>query len=150
MPRKKAEVREDGALVPLVQTDDRGYDAAMLRASGMPWDQIATTLDFTGANEARVTVNAYVQRAAMQADQAMRQEALDLTMLRLDQLLIMAWQQAEAGDLKAIDTCVRIIAQQAKLWGFEDRSERVTNNTVIVRPEDFAKTFQAHVEGRAS
>ncbi len=150
MARKKAEEREDGQLVPLIQSDDRGYRAALHRARGMDWAEIARLEDYNSEVEARVSVTAYIQRAAMQMDEAHRVEALNLTMYRLDELLKKAWAQADEGDLKAIDTCLRIISQQAKLWGFEDRSERVTNNTVIVRPEDFAKTFQAHVEGRAS
>ena len=36
MPRKKAEPREDGQLVPFIQSDDRSYRASLLRAQGMP------------------------------------------------------------------------------------------------------------------
>lgn len=150
MPRKKAEPREDGQLVSFIQSDDRSYRASLLRAQGMPWAEIATQEGFTDEVEARVSVTAYIQRAAMAVDEAHRVEALNLTMYRLEVLLQKAWAHVEEGDLKAIDTALRIIVQMAKLWGFEDRSERVTNNTVIVRPEDFAKTFQSHVEGRAS
>lgn len=150
MPRKKVEEREDGQLLPFVQSDDRSYRAAMARARGMDWAEIAELEEYNSPADARLSVTAYIQRAAMVIDEAQRVEALNMTMLRLDVLLQKAWAQVDQGDLKAIDTCLRIIMQQAKLWGFEDRTERVTNNTVIVRPEDFAKTFQSHVEGRSA
>ena len=150
-PRKKREPRADGvvAIVPdVVEDEERPYLAYKLRNQGHDWPDIARMTGYEDAPHARLSVQAYMQRTAMAQSQERREEVLAMQMDRLNDLYRIAYAQADQGDLKGVDSCVRIVSQVSKLWGLEDRSEKVTNQTVVVTEGEFAETLKAHVLGR--
>jgi len=152
-PRKKRETREDGvvALVPgVLEEDDRPYTAYKLRNQGYDWRTVASLTGYGDEAQARLSVQAYMQRTAMSQVQARRDEVLTMQMDRLDDLYRLAYAQASEGDLKGVDSCVRIVGQVSKLWGLEDKSEKITNQTVVVTDAEFAETLKAHVQGRSA
>jgi hypothetical protein len=48
------------------------------------------------------------------------------------------------GDLKAIDTCIRVMGHRAKLLGLEYREETVVNRTIVVAgsTEQYVQTLK--------
>ena len=152
-PRKKREPRADGvvALVPeVIEDDERPYLAYQLRNQGNDWPAVARLLGYASADQARLTVQTYMQRTAMSQSRERREEVLMMQMDRLDDLYRLAYAQASEGDLKGVDSCVRIVGQVSKLWGLEDKSEKVTNQTVVVTEGEFAEVLKAHVQGRSA
>lgn len=143
--------RSDGlALVPTWSTDEeRHYRAHQLRLKGEDWAQVAKLCGYDSADSARIAVRAYLQRAAQSMAEEHRTEALQAEIERLNTLQASVWDQALDGDLKAVDTAVKIVVARAKLMGLDRDGEKVTNNTVVVTEQDFVKIMQAHAEGRA-
>jgi hypothetical protein len=138
---------QDGDLVPLPDNptqDERAYAAHQLRLGGLTWTEVATKAGYANAATANVEVKAFLQRAALMRDYALRQESLDMEMDRLDALQAAAWGAAMTGDLKAIDTCIRVMGHRAKLLGLEYREETVVNRTIVVTgsTEQYVQTLK--------
>lgn len=153
-PKRTRAPRPDGQLVAVdVGEEDRAYEAHKLRLTGMDWRTVASQVGYTSAVSAQVSVRAYLQRAAATRSRLQQTESLDLAIERLDELLAKAWAKVEDGDLKAIDTCQRLIMNRARLEGHgvataDKDSEGVTYQTVVVAPENFAEIMRAVAEGR--
>lgn len=161
MPRKKAEpkaevavpeVRPDGQVLESVPTwsteEDRAYAAHKLRQQGKDWAQVARLTGYANPDTARMVVRSYLQKAAVELAVEHRQEMLQTEIARLDTLQAAIWDQAIEGDVKAVDSVIRIINARAKLLGIDQQSgDKVTNNTVVVSEKDFVKIMQAHAMG---
>lgn len=149
MPRKKP-VREDGSLVLVSDLEeDRAYQAIQLRNQGYDWTQVANQTGYQDATTARMSARAYTQRASLQLTRERREEIVETQIARLDDLYQLAYARAAGGDLKAIDTCVRIAGQTARIVEQRDEGEdRLNTKTVVVTSEEYASVLQAHVEAR--
>lgn len=139
---------KDGELVPLPDEpsqDERAHAAHQLRLSGKRWHEVAAKAGYANAATANVEVRAFLQRAALSRDIALREEALELEMDRLDALQEVAWGAAMSGDLKAIDSCLRIMGHRAKLLGLEYRDEAQATRTIVVAgtTEQYVRTLKA-------
>jgi hypothetical protein len=145
------EVRRDALVpVPTWHTDEeRHYAAHQERLKGKDWAEVARLCGYANEDSARIAVRAYLQRAADSLADEHRTEALQAEISRLNTLQAAVWDQALNGDLKAVDTVVRVISTRAKLMGLDREGEKVTNNTVVVTEKDFVAIMQAHAEGRA-
>lgn len=139
---------DDGELVPIPEEptqDERAYAAHQLRLGGLPWAVVAEKAGYANAASANVEVKAFLQRAALHRDSALREEALNLEMDRLDALQAAAWGAAMTGDLKAIDSCLRVMGHRAKLLGLEYREEASVTRTIVVTgsTEQYVQTLKA-------
>jgi hypothetical protein len=89
--------------------------ALELRQAGYPYDTIAEMLHYADRGGAHKAVVAGLKAA-------LREPATDLRKLeetRLDKLQTSVWAKALAGDMKAIDRCLRILERRAKLLGLD-------------------------------
>lgn len=92
---------------------DRQRKAMDLRIAGATLEQIAQQLGYADASGAyRAICRGLVETQRPAAD-----ELRELESRRLDRLLLAVWQQALAGDLKAVETARRLLDQRARLWG---------------------------------
>jgi hypothetical protein len=138
----------DGELVAIPSEptqDERAYAAHQLRLGGFTWTEVAARAGYANAASANVEVKAFLQRAALMRDHSLRQEALDMEMDRLDALQSSAWGAAMTGDLKAIDTCLRVMGHRAKLLGLEYREEVSVQRTIVVTgtTDQYVQTLKA-------
>lgn len=100
------------------KTADRRGKAIALRLAGMDWQTIADRLDYSSRAAACVDVN-----RALEANLAEQSQAADTLRetetLRLDRLQAAAWPSAVKGDLKAIETVLKVIDRRVKLQGLD-------------------------------
>lgn len=100
------------------KTADRRGKAIALRLAGMDWQTIADRLDYSSRAAACVDVN-----RALEANLAEQSQAADtlreIESLRLDRLQAAAWPAAVKGDLKAIETVLKVIDRRIKLNGLD-------------------------------
>jgi predicted DNA-binding protein (UPF0251 family) len=99
-----------------VKRAEKHYEALRLRRNGCTYDEIAAELGI-----GRSTAHEYVRSAlADLAEQSITEANLLRVLLseRLDRLYSIAYKKAESeGDIKAVNTCVGIVRQQAELYG---------------------------------
>ena len=92
----------------------RDDSALMLRASGKPYREIAATIG--------VSVGA-AHKAVRRATARLPDEPLAVLRRvhaeRLERLIEAGWEAAVAGDLDAIETCRKLLADTARLLGLE-------------------------------
>ncbi|MFJ3699505.1 hypothetical protein ACIPW9_36175 [Streptomyces sp. NPDC090052] len=96
----------------------RRADAIRLRLAGMDFDTIADRLGYASRGAASKDVC-----RAFDAFRAEEESAVEtwreLEGQRLDRLQAAAWTSAVKGDLKAIETVLKVIAQRSKLLGLD-------------------------------
>lgn len=132
------------ALTPDPDATQEQKDQIMfqMRQRGYGWKEIAEHLDYATVDAARLTYRNMVQRAAQDLSLQTKQQMLQAEVDRLDSLMAIAWVNAEAGEMKAIDTCVRIIQVRAKLLGLEEVEGAKLGNTVIITDTDTIRQME--------
>lgn len=97
---------------------ERRAKAITLRLAGMDWQTIADRLEYTSRGAACQDV-----ARALEANLAEQSQAADtlreVESLRLDRLQAAAWPAAVKGDLKAIETVLKVIDRRVKLQGLD-------------------------------
>lgn len=100
------------------QTAERRARAIALRLAGLEYQAIADRLGYSSRQAARVDVE-----RALQANLAEESRQADLLrqveLQRLDRLQAAAWPAAAAGDLRAIDTVLKVVDRRCKLLGLD-------------------------------
>ena len=95
----------------------RRNDALELRKAGASYRQIAQQTGVSHTQAHNDVTKAIADLAKKGEEDA--QELRTLEAARLDALFLSVWQQARAGDLKAMDRCLRIMARRAKMLGLD-------------------------------
>jgi len=97
---------------------ERRQKAIALRLAGMDWQTIAGRLGYADRGSACKDV-----ARALEANLAEQSQAADtlreVESLRLDRLQAAAWPAAVKGDLKAIETVLKVIDRRARLHGLD-------------------------------
>ncbi|MFD7922531.1 hypothetical protein ACFV3R_25305 [Streptomyces sp. NPDC059740] len=100
------------------QTAKRRADAIRLRLAGMDYETIAERLGYASRGAASKDLC-----RAFDAFRAEEEAAVEtwreIEAQRLDRLQAAAWPAAAKGDLKAIETVLKVIAQRCKLLGLD-------------------------------
>jgi hypothetical protein len=141
-------VRSTGELA--TDADFKAHKAHEKRLGGFTWDLVAQECGYTTGEDARQSVKAYLGRAAMRVSERTRADSLQKELHRLDVLQSACWDQALSGDLKAIETSIKIINMRSKLLGLEQVSQtNVTQQTILIRgtKEEFIEGLQAVSRG---
>jgi hypothetical protein len=84
------------------------------RKGGLTFDAIAERLGYANESSARAAFKRAIERTR---DDALAAEGRLLHRARLETALLAIWDRVREGDLKAIDTMLRILDQDAKLFG---------------------------------
>lgn len=103
--RSQAEIRLSAA--------QRAAKAAEMRVQRYSWDTIAKDLGYKNGNSARMAVQRYMRRYPMESIETLRQTELD----SLDVAEVALADRIRKGDLKAIETMLRIKHHRARLAG---------------------------------
>lgn len=100
-----------------VEAAEREAAALALRRDGRTFAEIGAALGVTGEGARQAVTRALANLRTEAAEEADGLRALEDS--RLDALLRAVWPQATAGDLGAVDVCLRIAARRARLWGLD-------------------------------
>lgn len=96
----------------------RRTQAIALRMAGMDYATIAERLDY-GSPQAASKDLFRALRSYREEEEAKVDEWRQLESQRLDRLQAAAWAKALQGDLKAIETVLKVISQRSKLLGLD-------------------------------
>lgn len=97
---------------------ERRRTAVEMRIAGSTWQQIADALGFDSRASAYHDVRRGLQQAVAELAIPL-EEYRQLTLDRLEAMINALWPKVEEGDTKAIDSTLRILAQQADLLGLK-------------------------------
>lgn len=106
--------------------------AQQLRLAGASWDEVAEALGYVSGSTANASVKKGMDREVVRQT---AMELIELELQRLDMLQLVVWRRARQGDLKAIDSVLRIMAQRAKYMGLDQRQyedEKVDASTIVI------------------
>lgn len=99
-------------------TAERRGKAIALRLAGMDYDNIAQRLGYAD----RAAACKDIQRA-LEANVAQQTQSADtlreVELMRLDRLQAAAWQAAAQGNLKAIETVLKVVDRRCRLLGLD-------------------------------
>jgi hypothetical protein len=105
-------------------------NALLLREQGYSFDEIAEQLKIPRDMVGRA-VNRALRAVKKQARET-AQDIVDLELLRLDRLYQIAMSHVRAGDLKAIDTAIKIMERRTKYLGLDSAVKMQIQN----KPDD--------------
>ena len=115
-----------------IRSTEKGRRALELRKQGLSYTKIAAEIGC-----ARSTAHLYVSRELEALAQTCHDEAeqvRDLEIHRLDDLYMQALQHVQAGEIPAIDRCLRIMERRAKLLGL-DAPEQINHSGTLTWQE---------------
>lgn len=123
-PKNKQKTRRE-----TIEARERGARALELRKEGRTFAEIATE---AGYNSPQAAFDA-VKRALARIDREPAEELIRLEAERLDALFGIQYLNAQAGDVAALDACMKIMTRRAKLLGL-DAPVRTDNKTEVTTP----------------
>lgn len=105
---------------PLEPSDaDRERHAIDSRRQGLTYDQIAQSMNLSGRGAAWKIVQRGLERGVVESAEDLRV----LESHRLDAMQLAIWEKCMHGDLKAIDSALRIMERRARLFGLDSPSK---------------------------
>lgn len=151
MPAENEDAYQDGQLVRLgdiTTEEDRAYQAFLLRQQGVPAEMVAQQVGYANGQTVIVSVQGYLQKAAMDLSRERREEALTMSVLRIEELYRIQRLKADMGDTKAAEFCLRAVMNLAKLQGADTLHEQQgqTTKTIVVTGADMAETLKQIAE----
>lgn len=106
--------------------------ALEMRREGKTTSQIAKELNLTVEDTSNKVSNALKQAAAL-IDEGAKQEIMALEMDRYDLMQQNLWALAISGDLRAVETILKISDRRLRILGLDgSQTNSVTNNTIVV------------------
>lgn len=100
------------------KTAQRRAQAIALRLAGMDFDTIAERLGYSSRGAASKDMWRAVETNRLEEAQAV-ENLRDVEGQRLDRLQAAVWAKALKGDLKAVETVLKVIAQRSRLFGLD-------------------------------
>lgn len=97
----------------------QAFQALTLRLAGIDWATIAEKLEYPNAEAA---IEAAIDAAERQYDDAAMDPLRILEILRLDRLQAAVWSSATKGDLDAVRAALSISDRRMRLLGLNRRS----------------------------
>jgi hypothetical protein len=101
-----------------------------MRKAGATFDQIASSLAYSDKGSAYRSVMGLLVKQNNEAAEPLRR----LEVERCDRLQLAVWADAIGGNLKAIETCLRVMERRARLLGLDQSPElalQLNTGTVI-------------------
>ena len=98
-----------------IAAHERQLKALELRLAGCSYEQIARELGYASRSGAHKSVGSALTQTLREPTDELR----NLSAERLNRATLAVWRAANAGDLRAIDTLLRIEARRARLFGLD-------------------------------
>lgn len=122
--------------------------ALELKNMGKSWYAIAEALGITERAAGMLVKDALAEAAAL-VDEGHKRTMLAMEINRLDTLQEAVWADAIGGDVKAVETALRIIQTRAKVLGLDSMpTSTVNHNTIVVAgtSEEYVAALRRVVE----
>ena len=112
--------------------------AYQLKMAGLDLREIAHRLDYVSPAACALDIKRHMAEEAAHKSAEDRESMLNLELDRLNYMLSKIWPQIEHGDLKAVDTAIRLINTSCRLMGLDqvDASTHVQTVLVVGGAED--------------
>jgi hypothetical protein len=123
------------------QTAERRGKAIALRLAGLDYETIAQRLGYSGRAAAYKDIERALA-ANLAQERASSEELRKVELLRLDRLQAAAWQAAATGDLRAIETVLKVIDRRCKLLGLD----APVRSRVEIVDDELAQALVAQLE----
>jgi hypothetical protein len=114
-----------------VELVDQVATAYHLKLAGLPLAEIAEKTGFPSANAVASAIKRRILAEA-RGDGSDRESVRQLELARLDYVQSRIWPQVDHGDLKAVETFLKISALRARYEGFEQVDASANQNTVLI------------------
>jgi orotate phosphoribosyltransferase-like protein len=114
----------------LERTNQLALKAYRMRKRGASWWDIAEELKIT-EEAASTLVRHKIREAAALVDRGAKLELLQLEIERLDEMQWAVYDKATKGDLKAVETVLKIQAQRVRFMGL-DTDDNLDATTIVV------------------
>ena len=115
-----------GKKAPSPAVLDKELQIIELRRAGVTWEKIAREVGFKGPSGAYKMY----QRAAERMIRPSLDEYRDTILDRFERMHMAVWPRAKEGDLRAIDTALRIAEKEIKLLGL-DAPTKITAEVTV-------------------
>lgn len=115
-----------GKKAPSPSVLDKELQIIELRRAGVTWEKIAREVGFKNASGAYKMY----QRAAERMIRPSLDEYRDTVLDRFERMHMAVWPRAKEGDLRAIDTALRIAEKEIKLLGL-DAPTKITAEVTV-------------------
>lgn len=138
----------DGDLYSLDVTtkEEMAYRAYQMRMQGIPWQEIAPKLGYKTPTSVKNAVDVLIKKAIAVADEDLKGEILCLELDRLDALQNAVWGMAIGGDLRAVDSVLKIMTHRARLMSLGEESKGGTTNTIVISGENYSESLRELTE----
>lgn len=138
------------------QVRARRKEAIALRLAGVDLQTIADRLGYASRGHVHLDLQRAREESRVELDVGV-EELRHLQVDRLNRLLASGWGKAVKGDLKAVDTCSRLVQQLSKLQGLEaptrvqleariELDQRLTAEVIIAVIDDLGITGPQRVQ----
>ena len=119
------------SLAQRAATAERRRKAIALRLAGAQYEQIAEQLGYANRQAAREDIRRSLEQNIKEGS-ADGETLRELNRLRMERLLVVAWQQAMNGDSKAMEAARRMIESMNRMYGIGTtmRVEHITIDAV--------------------
>ena len=149
--RLKSVEKATAAAVLTEHENELARKAYVMRSMGHSWFSIAEELQISEHRASELKRTAFAEAAKLVSDGA-RSELLAMEVGRLDDLQLMLWPSAQAGDVRAISEIRQIITSRARLLGLEETNTaaNMLASTVVVggSTEEYIAALRAVAEPR--
>ena len=127
----------------------RAYNAYKDRLAGDSWLAIASNYHYKTPGGAKAEVTNLINAANEVIDAEYKEEVTQMELERLDAMQKSIWDSAESGDLKAIETVLKIMNHRAKLTriGELDETDGKTQ-TIIISEADYVTRLKEISDGK--
>lgn len=116
-----------------LEVEERQRRALELRKAGVSLAAIADELGYANPSCAYAAIKAALDKARAEPAQELR----DIMAARLDEMLVVAYENALQGDVDSMMAVLRIEERRARLFGIDRREAPVkTNLSKLSRPQD--------------
>lgn len=144
MPRK----RPDFLPLPVTQrSQTKGGAAVALRIAGAPYEDIAQTLGYQNARDARLAVENTLAKSVPEEN---RDELRKIAGRRLERLLNTIWEKATTDgpeQLPAQKVALGLIDRHIRLYGLDAPQEMIVYTPAAAEIETWVQQMTEHVKG---
>lgn len=133
---RKVQVSTYAAYVEAGEIVDKPYEAHQMRLAGHDWKTIANRLGYASAHGAMTAHKVWLQEAAVSLSRQRRDEALNLSLGRIEKLLSKHWEPALAGDVPSANVVLKCISEANKLQGLYEAPEQASTQQYVVIAAD--------------
>lgn len=129
-------------IVVQLTDEERAYQAYTLRIAGHDWSAIASRVGYDSATVANRKVKHLIDKAHKAVTDDRRMEIVELELARLDALQAAVWDSALSGDVRSVDSALKVMMHRARLLQLGEESQAATSRTIIITSDEYVEQLK--------